>query len=142
MPELIWDKGLEAANKTEIEKHLKPFLWLVPGYLQDLKIDVRTSENEGLLASMTVSESYREATLTVRPLWFTTSDSCKTDTLIHELLHLHTNPLYDFAKNAIRKYSKNENEEQREIVFDEMECYLERATQDLTRVIYNKFKES
>lgn len=138
--EIVFNKNIEEANKAEIEKYLTQFQWIIPAWVQALNVNIESTENESLIASCQVQERYREAALTIRPLFFTESEAVKTDTIIHELFHIHTNPLYDFAKNAIRKFSEDENEKAMEIVFDEMDCYLERATQDLTKVIYDKFK--
>lgn len=139
MVEIVWNKNIESDNKKEIEKYLKPYLWLIPTWCHTLRVDVDTSTDDGLLASISVQEQYRQASMTVWAKWFTSDERTKADTIIHELFHLHTNPLYDFAKNAIRKYADGKDETQMQVVFDEMECYLERQTQDLTFAVYNRF---
>lgn len=139
--ELVFNKNIEEVNKVEIEKYLKPFQWLIPGWLQILNIHIEPSENENLIASMCVQERYREANLTIRPLFFTKDDLTKKDAIVHELIHIHTNPIHDFSKNAMRKFSGSEIDSTMAVVFDEMECYLERQTQDLAFAILNKFNE-
>lgn len=138
MAKIIWNKGIEEGNKSEIEKYLNQFAFLIPNWLAALTIEVEPSENGNLVASAQVQEQYRSATLTFRPLFFTRPEETKSETVVHELFHIHTNPLFDFAKNAMRKFSSGENEKAMEIVFDEMECYLERQTEDLTFAILNK----
>lgn len=138
---ITFNKNIELQNKAQIEKYLNHFSFLIPKWLQNLKIEVEPSDNPNLLASTCASEQYREASLTIRPLWFTMNEDEQSETIVHELCHLHTNPLYDFSLNAIRKYADGKDENQMQIVFDEMEAYLERQTQDLTFAIHNKFNE-
>jgi hypothetical protein len=141
MAEFVWASNVQAENKQVVEHYLESVKWIIPSWVQTLRLAVESSDNAELLATCTVHEKYREAAMTVRPLWFTVSEKDKITTLIHELLHIHLNPLYDFSRNAIKRYSKDEHEEQREIIFDEMDCYLERSTEDLTNVIFAQLQK-
>lgn len=140
--EIIFNKQIEPHNKAEISSYLNKYSYLIPQWLQKLNVDVVPSEDASLIASACVRERYREADLTICPLWFTKCPVAKTDAVIHELFHLHANPLFDFAKNAMRKFSDGENENAMQVVFEEMECYLERQVQDLTFVILNNENNS
>jgi hypothetical protein len=139
--EIIYNKQIEPHNKAEIASYIAKYSWIIPHWLQKINIDVIHTDDGSLIASACVRERYREADINVCPLWFTKAAADKTDAVIHELLHLHTNPLYDFAKNAMRQFSNGENEKAMDVVFMEMESYLERQVQDLTFAIMNKFNE-
>lgn len=138
---IIWDKNIEPANQSEIERHLHPFLWLVPGWVDDLHLFTYGTDDSTSIASTTVKEQYRWVDLTLHPRWFTESNHCKQNSIIHELIHIHTNPLYDFSRNAIKRYAGDSDEGQRQIVFDEMEAYLERSTCDLASVIMARMQQ-
>jgi hypothetical protein len=139
MTNIILSKDIESDNAAEIHRYLDPFQWVIPQWLRTLHILIEGSQKLSSVATTTVDEQYREACIKFRPTWFTMTPDEKQDAVLHELMHIHTNPMFDYATNAIERYSSEAEDKHKDIVTDELRTYLERVTQDLTNTILDQF---
>jgi hypothetical protein len=140
--EINWNKNIEPHNKAEIEKHLNPFLWLVPKWCQEIHINLfDSSSKHGDSAIETITNyEYRFIQIDFFSCWLNCSDETKKESVIHELAHGFTNLIYYQARRAVIAGTAD-NEALQGFALDELSKTIEAATQDLAFAIYNKFNE-
>jgi hypothetical protein len=92
---------------------------------------------EGCSLSTQVVFEYRFAELVVRPLWLEQRDEIKRDNCIHELVHLHVNPMFDYANNTIGVLL-SDDEKGKVLSQEALRRFCEGATQDLTDTIFKR----
>jgi hypothetical protein len=144
MVEVIWSDKIKPVNKAEIEKHLTPFLWLVPAWCNRLHIHLPDSggENGEAIAQTQTDFAYRFIRLEIFTCWLNCSDSDKTFFLVHELVHGFVNTAYHQARRSIAALAGDDKEELKAFALHELSATNEAAVCDLTKVIFDKFRES
>lgn len=140
MAKIIWDKNIEPENKTEIEKYLYPFLWLVPKWCQTIHLSLYDADDEAAV-STTVDYEYRRITLNFYARWLIQTPTLKQDNVIHECIHFFVNELYHQAQRAVEA-AWEDNEQMKNFAFEQLKISVEAITQDLAFAIYNKFKDA
>ena len=78
--------------RTIVEIALTPYLHLLPGWCLSLYVRFESGEANDS-AGVRVSYEYRHAVLYVRPGWLEESPEDRAKALIHEIVHLHTQPM-------------------------------------------------
>lgn len=144
MAEIIYNPTIQDGCKAEIEKHLVPFLWLVPNWVLFLNVNLldSTSDNCGELATVTVDYDYRRITIDVATAWLDRTEDEKSFALVHELLHGYFALIADYARDAIHNLCpKDEAEKFNASMIKELTTRHEATTQDLAFAILNKFNE-
>lgn len=141
MVELIWSEKVNAVNKAEIEKHLIPFLWLMPSWCQRFYVHMPDSdtENDDCVAQVQTEFAYRYIRLEIFTCWLNKSDDDKTFFLIHELLHGFVNTSYHQARRTIATLAEN-NEQLKDFALYELSATNEAAVSDLTKAIHDRLK--
>jgi hypothetical protein len=135
-----FNAGIEPGNLAELEQCVNEWAWLVPPWVQELWVNVQPHDtNVDSIATTWVREQYREVTLHFRPNWFIEAKKQRHLCVIHELLHITANPLYNFTRNVISKLADGEGEGG--IILSEAEDYVERQVCDLSMQIYRRFYE-
>lgn len=138
---LIWNPQIQPINKAELEKHLTPFLWLVPQWCISLNINLwdSTQENCGELASVVVSYDYRRITIDFTTTWLDRTDREKTFAVVHELVHGFIAIMADFSRDTINNLCpESEAEKFNKFMQSELRTRHESATEDLAFAIMNK----
>lgn len=134
--QIKWDNNIEPKAKAQLEDILADFNWIIPDWLNVLSITVQPDGDEGARASISVDYTYRFATMVVHSFWFHMEERARRETLLHELIHLHTNPMFDYALNVVERLASDEASS--ELLRDEITAKLEIATVDLTTAILKK----
>lgn len=135
----FWDNHIEPHVRNEIDERLRPWLWLLPLWVQSLHISFYSDNGSGAAAEITVHEEYRTLELTIRAAWLGEPSHAKDECLVHELIHVYTNQLFYQAHRSIIATTEN-NPELRSFALEELRRRNEAATQDLAKTIYDKFK--
>lgn len=136
---IIWDKNITDENKAEIEKHLTPYLFLVPKWCQHLYINLYSADENGAIATL-VDYEYRRVTFDFYSCWLIQDAEKKQNDVIHECVHAVVNELYHEARRVVIATCEN-NSALKEFAFTRLEVSVESITQDLTFAILNKFNE-
>jgi hypothetical protein len=141
MAAIIWSKDMQLHSRNEIEKFLSQLLWLVPGWVHVIYINLySTGDEPGELISIRVMYDYRQATLDFCCAWLDEPDDKKLKTVAHELLHIHLNLMGDYARKRFDDLCPKDeapkfNETLREAITERCEM----ATQDLAKAICDQF---
>lgn len=136
MAKIIWNEAITSANKAEIEKHLEPFLWLVPKWCQHLFIGLWDADGDAAISTI-VDYQYRRIELNFYSSWLTQSEYLKRDNVIHECVHFNVNHLFIEARSIVTNCL--ENEQLKNYAFEQLKTAVESITQDLTFAINSQF---
>jgi phage terminase large subunit len=141
MAEITWNANIEPANKAEIEKYLNPALWLVPGWCQLIHVNLfdSSTENKNSSCETNVDYEYRFIQLDVFTSWLNATAQEKWGNICHEMVHGFTNVTYYQARRAII-HACGDDEKFKEFALSELAQTNEAVTQDLTKVLCDKFK--
>lgn len=137
-PELYWNKNIEPQNKEEIEKYLRPFLWLVPGWCWQIQINLFPESRDNSSIEITVNQEYRNLQIDFYCSWLNETDATKSENVIHELIHAFTNQIYYQARRAVIAAADG-NKQFEDFALKELSLTNEAATQDLAKAIQYRF---
>lgn len=142
MLNVSWNGNIEPPVKAEIEKHLAPFLWLIPAWCHELTVSMWNSEaGNGAAIRTGIQYEYRKAHMDFYSVWLTETDYNKGLHVVHDLLHV-TNSIYvDYAEGVIgRLCTKEEAPRYHAQIFEESRMLCEGMTQDLAKAIFERFR--
>lgn len=135
MVEIVWNPLISETHKTEIEKYLKPYLFLVPKWCQKLTISLYTSEGDANIQTG-INYEYRNAYMQFFSGWLLEQDSKKQMDVVHDLYHITTSVYVDWAENTIKTLCPdNEAEKFNKVLLEESRMRCESMTQDLAFTI-------
>ncbi|CAN5508060.1 hypothetical protein BH10ACI2_BH10ACI2_04240 [soil metagenome] len=142
MTQIIYKKDVETTVRDEVEKFLRPFVWLIPTWCHELHIEMQTSaDGENAAIRTGVTPEYRFAHMTFYSAWLTCTEEAKTLHVVHDLLHIANCPYVDFAEEVIRNLlPKVENERFYGYLMEQSRFQCESMTQDLAKAIYERFR--
>lgn len=143
MVEIVWNKNIEPHNKTEIEKYITPFLWIVPAWCHELRIALYDSDNHGGTSAIRtgINYEYRRASMDFYSCWLACSEYEKGLHVVHDLLHVPNSIYVDFAEECINRLCpSNQAEKFNGSMMEASRMYCESMTQDLAKAIYEKFR--
>jgi len=141
--EIIFNKNIEEINKVEIEKYLKPFIWLIPNWCQKLVINLYPMSDDYPQNALetTVYYDYRWIKINFYSGWLTERDEVKQEHIVHDLLHGFTSIVVDYALEQIDNLCPaSEAEKFNRSMKAQLNILCESMTQDLAFAILNKFK--
>jgi hypothetical protein len=124
--------------KPELLRFLDPLNHLVPDWCSHVWVSWRAndSDNDSTVADITAFYDYRWARMTVYASWLDQTEEFKREGLTHELMHLFTAPLADYARDMIKVLiPDNEAEKFSKATLEQIRERGESVTQDLTRLI-------
>ena len=104
--------------------------WRKPLFLHEWYFDLHYPEenlNESTIADISANPTYLKAHIRIFPLWSDLSPTLREETLVHELLHCHTQRLWDLAQNLLNGVLVPHHS-----IHDEVEL----LTQRLTNVVF------
>lgn len=78
-----------------------------------------------------ITGDYRYAKIYTYPAWFRAATREQLETLLHEFIHLHHEPVLNWTKHRVIAPVKPRNEELHEYLDKEFESRCERFTEDL-----------
>lgn len=87
---------------TAIRPHIERWAWLIPAWMQSITIKYANDEDDGTAIATIVNPEYRWGVMTFYPAWLEEDREVREVDVIHDLLHLSTNPIFDHACNAIK----------------------------------------
>jgi hypothetical protein len=140
MVKLNFDGGIEPGVRAEIEKHLQPWLWLVPTWCHNIYIYLWNSSDGDSAIETSARYEYRWARMRFYSAWLIDSDRGKALYVVHDLLHI-TNAVYvDYAEEQIQNLCKKSEAPQfHSLLMEESRMRCESMTQDLAAAIYERF---
>lgn len=143
MTKITWNKNIEPLAKREIEKHLMPFLWLIPTWCHELTVSMWNSDNSVIAAIRTgIKYEYRKADMDFYSAWLLETDYAKGLHVVHDLLHITNSVYVDYAESSIEQLcTKDDAPRFHAHLFEESRIRCESMTQDLAKAIYDQFKE-
>jgi hypothetical protein len=136
-----WNKNIEPHIQAEIDRYLQPALWLVPGWVQSVWINLWGSDNASGEASISINANYdyRNVVLDFYTIWLNQSHEEKTMQMLHELLHIHLSLIADYSRDKINLLCpSNEAEKFNASLQEGLRERHESATQDLALIIFEK----
>lgn len=141
MTEFIYRNEITESAKTEVERIIDRYRWLVPARIQRvfIKLDA-ISDRPGNAASTMVTREYRFANIDISATWLALPDEEKEMHIIHELVHLSNCPYADFVDELVyNAFPKDENPKLHDYLIEQSRRELEGMTQDLAWAIYQRF---
>jgi len=136
-----YEKNMPDEMKAEVSKVLDPMLFLIPGWLQRLRIEWCCDANDedfqgGASMWVSVSYEYRLATLVVTPLLLEDDAKGRQCQVIHELLHVSTCILADYARDEIQRLlPEDDDPKYHGAIMAELTSRHEAMTQDLAATV-------
>ena len=132
----VYEPSVPKEVRETISKYLAPYEWMIPRWCERVNVEWEAEDGESALSIM-VSFEYRFADMTVYPAWLECDEDVRHDTCIHELIHLHVNPLFNYADRTITLLT-DEDDLLRGHAHEELRRYCEGVTQDLARTIFER----
>jgi len=119
---------------------LAEMAWLIPDWCREVFISWHPALSD-CVADMTVEFGYRRAFLRIAPSFLDNPADERVHCLRHELLHISTSPMSDYALNAFRRLLP---EGEKDVMFETLkdgltECH-EGCVQDLAHCLSVKQK--
>jgi hypothetical protein len=112
--------------------------WLVPGWCQRVYVSWDGNGHSEAALSINVDYECRWAWVDVYPAWLNSGPQIRRENVIHELLHISLNVLWDYARETIETLLKEEAPRFHTVADKELRTRLESATQDLAFLIDRK----
>lgn len=130
----------------EIQAALGPlierFRCLLPDWLHHLNVAFYTSppkDSERALAQTTSEPEYRVAYLDIFPGFMMYHDDKRVENLVHELIHVTVNPLYNtmlgFIEELFKLESLKDNAALKAVMLNGLRCVNESVTTDLQKIV-------
>ncbi len=141
MSKLRYKPTLPPDVRKLVEPHLAELEWLIPAWMQQVFITYsdgkapQEDEHNSVAMTTYVNHEYRWATITIYPDMVSSPEEGRREDIIHELIHLHTNPMADRANNVIRILMGDEQKALYNVQEDELTALHEAAVQDLAFII-------
>jgi hypothetical protein len=130
--------NIPVSLRPEIEKLFQPFEWLVPAWCERVNIHWDSKGADEDCAQTTTHFAYRWASISLFPMFWDQSEEKKRQSVVHELLHISTAPVADYARNAFESLVKADAPKFHEHLQSELGDRYEGMVQDLMRIILSK----
>lgn len=136
-----YDKNIPAEILPSIQKNLAALECLVPPWCQKVYVDYSTdSGREGLdsvnVAASSINYPYRIASLVFFPGYLGDDEVERIDTCIHEMIHVSTLMVMDYAAEQFEKVV--EDEKHRATIMDGLTERNEAMVCDLTHILQKR----
>lgn len=144
MLKITFEDNIEPHVKTEIERFLHPFLWLIPSWCHELIINIYSADDktQGSACIRTgIAYEYRRASMDFYAAWLMCDDYSKGLHIVHDLLHIPNSVYVDFAEDCINRLCPAAQAEKfNGHMMEESRIRCESMTQDLAKAIYDRFR--
>lgn len=136
-PRVVWEDPPDEVREA-LEPMIDRWLGILPGWLYELHISFRPVQSDepeaDNLLSIVVQPEYRKAYLTAFPMWLDLDAESRELDLVHELLHVHVQPIAALLDQMLERLVD------RESVFykwvqDEIRGRVEGAVCDLVPIV-------
>jgi hypothetical protein len=127
--------------KPEVQKRIFPFEYLIPAWCSHVWIGWHEGDrdNQSSVADVTAHYDYRWASINIYASWLHQSEAFKTESLVHELMHISLSPLVDYSRETLKSLlPESEAPLFRASVIEQVRVHCESVTQDLTLIVLNK----
>jgi hypothetical protein len=144
MVKLSFDESIQPGNRAEIERHLTPWLWLVPTWCHTIYVSLWDSSDSGCNAIETmIRYEYRWARIKFYSAWLTESYREKSLHVVHDLLHITNSVYVDYAEGQMDKLcTKDDTPAFHATIMEESRMRCEAMTQDLAVAIFERFQHN
>lgn len=127
--------GLPMEVRITVEPHLKKWAHVVPSWCHELNV-LWDDDNTNAAASVTVHYEYRRADLKIFPNFLTCNDRRESN-ILHELLHIMTEPMYNTMKD-LKATVADKHPELKAWAEENMRMAIESVTCDLTAALLHE----
>jgi len=138
MSKLVYLKGFPEELERIVHGYLTSLEWMIPRWCEHVNV-VWVDDGSDSSASIAVHFEYRFAELEIHPTFMSCTEDERRDTCIHEFIHLHVNPLYNFADRTFKVLIEDAKLQAHSL--EELRRYCEGVTQDLTHVVFERLNE-
>ena len=135
-----YDRNIPAEMLSAIRQHVERCLWLLPAWMQYVNVECANGDEERPAITTYVNHEYRWATITFYPDWLAADEETRENNVIHEFLHLSSNPIFDHANNTIKVLMGDSDEAKRFYRIEEnrLRELHEAMVQDLAQMIQER----
>jgi hypothetical protein len=127
--------GLPMEVRIAVEEHLTKWAHVVPAWCLELNV-IWDDDNTSAAASMTVHYEYRRSDLKIFPNFLTCAD-LRERNILHELLHIVTEPMYNTMKD-LKGVVADKHPEMKAWAEENMRMAVEMVTCDLTAALLHQ----
>lgn len=122
----------------ELQPLIEQYDFLIPSWCNVVRV-LWCPKMDKFYATMDAEISYRRATLSVSPSLMDHDDAARQKTIRHELIHISTVPLVEFAERAIKTLTAGDDKRDiRKALNRELKHYHEGMTEDLAHCLEKK----
>lgn len=101
MSRFVYHNTLPSEVKAALAPHLEALTFLVPGWCECVNVLWSEKAEDECSMQTRVYFDYRFAEVFVTPLWLSCREDIRASSVLHELLHLHLNPLFDYVSGTL-----------------------------------------
>jgi hypothetical protein len=128
--EVMWRKDMPAEIRKSVEPLFKKWQHVIPAWCRHLSIAYFEIEETGVVASVSVDREYLQARLRIHPGYLTESPANRERTIVHELIHLGTEPWANWNASIIDNLTDDEGIKKH--LTEELRHMRESVVQDVT----------
>jgi hypothetical protein len=129
---------IPASLRPEIEKLFLPFEWLIPTWCDHVNIHWYSDGNDSRAMDTAAYYDYRYAEIKIYPSFHDQNKRIQQRGILHELLHIVSAPLADYAAHTIELLLEPDAPKFNRHAQDELRIRYEAMTQDLTHIVERK----
>jgi hypothetical protein len=131
---IIVDAKMPRWAADMISAQLAPWVHLLPTWCETLLVFYDDEPGNSAVITTHVHEEYRWAKMVFYPGYFSSRPEYQVEAVKHDLLHIATAIVADFARDAIKRLAKD-NPLLSEVLLDMLGQRVEAMTQDLTGIV-------
>jgi hypothetical protein len=108
MTEFEFGTNMPAEVLALAERHFKPIAWLIPKWCRRVTVVWSSQPEDEASLTCEVRFEYRWARICIYPEWLDVPEKIQRDNAIHEVIHIHVNPMFDYANNTLAMLLKDD----------------------------------
>lgn len=133
---ISWNANIQPEHRELIGEMIAELEWLIPGWVQEMPINVWSSDDHDKVMSVEPDYAYRFVRLNVFANWLNQNREDQFRQMIHELAHIPIALVADHAEAAF--HTLLDDCPYRTSLLQELTTRHESATCDITEAIYRK----
>lgn len=130
---MTYDPAIPPEIRGAVEPILTRHLHQLPRWVLEVWVTFKTQSETGDLASMNTLPEYRRANLTLFPGFLTDNAREREDTIVHEFLHVHIQPMSS-AFHALAEVC-GASEDAKKLAREAWRVAMEGAVSDLAAIL-------
>jgi hypothetical protein len=140
---VTYNKNIRPDHKHKISQYLTKWEWMIPSWVQNVHCNLWDAEVDGERIAIKVNYDYRAICLDFSSGWLQEEDAAQESQVVHEIVHMYTAILADFARDRINTLCPtSEAEKFNAVLQEELRIRHESVTCDLTDVIWRKLSNN